>query len=139
MIGESSYTRAPVLQRQLRDFAVVGGFALLIATVAFVAVRNTELAARQTAVAERAALELSEGKAPLPTVHGALVTPATPSKKHPYLRHRQIREPDGAWRHLGGMSTDQTHGDDKLFYDAATRFEQLHQSELTEMMRDGSG
>ena len=46
MIGESSYTRAPVLQRQLRDFAVVGALALLIATVAFVAVRNTELAAR---------------------------------------------------------------------------------------------
>jgi ABC-type sugar transport system permease subunit len=143
MIGESSYTRVPVLQRQLRDFTVVASFAILIATVAFVAVRNTELAARQIDLAERTAQALAEGRTALPAVHGVLVTQATPSKKHPYLRHRKILEPGvdaprAPWRHLGGAaSSTPTRADDKLFYDAATRFDR--DGEYAEMMKDGSG
>jgi ABC-type sugar transport system permease subunit len=137
----SSGTRVPVLQRQLRDFAVVAVAAIVIATIAFVAVRNTELAERQIDLARRSAQALTEGRAALPTVHGALVSAATPSKKHPYLRHRKILdEPGAAWRHLGGSSSSApARAGDKLFYDAATRFEQLHRGELAELMRDGSG
>jgi ABC-type sugar transport system permease subunit len=138
MIGEASYTRVPVLQRQLRDYAAVAALAILFATIAFVAVRNTELAARQTDLARRTVQSLAEGRAALPTVHGVLVSAPTQSKKHPYLRHRQIREIDGAWRHLGGAN-ETTNPDDKLFYDAASQFEQAKQPELVEMMRDGSG
>ncbi len=138
MIGEASYSRSPVLQRQLRDFAVTAIFALLVATIAFVAVRNTELAARQIDLARRTVHALAENRPALPTVHGVLVSAATPSKKHPYLRHRKILdEPGAAWRHLGGSLS--TSPDDKLFYDAATRFEQLHVAELAELMKDGSG
>jgi ABC-type sugar transport system permease subunit len=137
MIGESSYTRAPVLQRQLRDFGAVAIVAIVIATVAFVAVRNTELAARQMDLARRTAATIAQGRTALPNVRGVLVSAATPSKKHPYLRHRQIREPDSAWRHLGGSQS--TGADDKLFYDAATRFEQAKTDELVEMMNDASG
>jgi len=152
MIGESatpparvnradstSGTRVPVLQRQLRDFAVAAAIALLIATVAFVAVRNTELRARQTELAMRTAEALVDWRPPLPTVRGVFVSPALPSKKHPMLRHRRIHDYDSAWRPLGGLSMDPTHTDDKLFYDAATRFEQLPALEMVEMMRDGSG
>jgi len=137
MIGESSYTRVPVLQRQLRDFAVVAVLAILFATVAFVVVRNTELAARQTDIAKQAAIAVADGRTPLPPVQAVVVSAPTPSKKHPYIRHRQIREPDGAWRRLGGSQS--TNADDKLFYDAATRFEQAKADVLVEMMRDGSG
>jgi ABC-type sugar transport system permease subunit len=148
LADSSAATRVPVLQRQLRDFAVVAVLAIAIATVAFVAVRNTELAERQQDLARRTTHALAEGRAALPTVHGALVSPATPSKKHPYLRHRKILE-DGAadWRRLGGgTSSGAATSDDKLFYDAATRFDQLRRAaagerafELVEMMRDGSG
>jgi ABC-type sugar transport system permease subunit len=144
----TSGSRVPVLQRQLRDFTVVAVIAIVIATVAFVAVRNTELAARQQDIARRTTHALVEGRAALPTVHGALVSPAVPSKKHPYLRHRKILD-DGAadWRHLGGSSTaGGATSDDKLFYDAATRFDEQRRAakdpaacELVEMMRDGSG
>jgi ABC-type sugar transport system permease subunit len=133
----TSGTRVPVLQRQLRDFGAVAIVAVLIATVAFVAVRNTQLAARQLDLARRTAVAISEGHNPLPTVHGVLVSAATPSKKHLYLRHRQIREIDSAWRHLGGSQS--TGADDKLFYDAATRFEQTKGPELVELMNDASG
>ena len=62
----SGGTRVPVVQRQLRDFGVGALAAIIIATVAFVAVRNKELAARQIDVATRAVDALVIGKAPLP-------------------------------------------------------------------------
>jgi len=131
--GESSYTRIPgVLQRQLRDFAAVATLAVIIATAAFVAVRNTELAARQIDLATRTAENIAAGRAALPTVHGALVSAATSSKKHPYLRRRQILDA-GSWRALGGANAP----DDKLFYDAATRFDR--DGEFAELMPDGTG
>jgi hypothetical protein len=136
MIGESSYTRVPVLQRQLRDFGVVAIAAILIATVAFVAVRNTELADEQMDLARRSAQAVVDGHVALPGVHTVVVSAATPSKKHPYLRHRQVREAEGGWRHLGGTGAQP---DDKLLYDAAARFDQSQQPELVEMMRDASG
>ncbi len=142
---KASVTRVPVLGRRLREFAVVAAAAIVIATVAFVAVRNTELAARQIDLARRSAHALTEGRAALPTVTAALISPAAPSKKHPYLRHRTILDaPGGTWRHLGGPSADDpAHADaslrDKLFYDAAARFEQLRRGELAELMHDGSG
>lgn len=142
MTAESSYTRVPVVKRQLRDFAVVALLAIVIATCAFVVVRNTELADRQLDLARRSAAALADGKSALPTVHGVLVTPATPSKKHPYLRRRKILDEPGApWRGLGGSTRGAAaaNGDDKLFYDVATRFEQHGEPELAEMMKDGSG
>jgi ABC-type sugar transport system permease subunit len=103
--------------RQLRDFAVASVLAIVIATCAFVAVRNRELAERQLDLASRAAQAIAEGRA-LPDVHAVLVGAAKPSPKRPYLRHRQVFEA-GAWRALtAGASPD-----DKLFFDAATRFE----------------
>ena len=135
----TSGTRLPVLQRQLRDFGVVALLALVIATCAFVVVRNTELAAQQLDRAMRAAHDLADGKAPPPTVDAALVTPATPSKKHPYLRHRKILdEPTGTWRTLGG-ATATSRANDKLFYDAATKLDPLSADEHAELMKDGSG
>lgn len=127
---ESSYTRAPVLQRQLRDFAVVGALSILIATAAFVVVRNTELADRQIGLAKRAAA----GEA-LPTVEAVRVGPATPSKRHPYLRHRQVQDAEGGpWRPLGGTAV---HANDKLFYDVATRVD--HDGPFAELLPDASG
>ncbi|HEY5950751.1 MAG TPA: sugar ABC transporter permease [Kofleriaceae bacterium] len=129
----------PVLQRQLRDFGVVAALSILIATIAFVAVRNTELISRQIDLAKRTAHELPQGREALPTVHGAIVTPATPSKKHPYLRHRTIRdERGGGWRRLGGsVSTAPANADDKLFYDAARRYDR--EGAYAAMLDDGSG
>src|SRR6185312_15808747 len=66
------------LHRQLRDFAVAGAFAIVIASVAFVAVRNREVIERQFDLADRSALAVSEDREPLPTVHGAIVGPSTP-------------------------------------------------------------
>ena len=125
--------------RQLRDFAIGAMLAILIATVAFVAVRNKELTARQLDLAARAADAIAEGR-PLPEVHAVLVATAEPSVKHPYLRHRRVLEL-GAWRPLtaGGSA------DDKLFYDAANRFDRQHAARtatsdrLVEMIPDGSG
>jgi ABC-type sugar transport system permease subunit len=125
------------IQRQLRDFGVGALVAIIIATVAFVAVRNKELAARQIDIASRAADALLASKAPLPTVHGAIVSAATPSKKHPYLRQRRIlEEPGTTWRVLGGSGAKP---DDKLFYDAATRFDRDGGIPLGELMPDGTG
>ncbi|HTL32547.1 MAG TPA: sugar ABC transporter permease [Kofleriaceae bacterium] len=99
----SSPTVAPTgaLQRQLRDFAIVATVAIIVATCAFVAVRNTELATRQIDLAQRTAEALATSRAPLPSVHGAIIGPAIPSKKHPYLRRRMILDLTG-WRELGG-------------------------------------
>gem|GEM_PF-1598288 len=102
--------------RQLRDFAIAACLAILIATVAFVVVRNTELASRQIALATRAADAIADGK-PLPEVHAVIVGEATPNAKRPYLRTRKVLD-NGVWRPLAA-----TYGaDDKLFYDAANRF-----------------
>lgn len=131
---DAAYTRGPVLQRQLRDWGVGALLALLIATVAFVAVRNKELARRQIDIAMRAVESLEQGKEPLPAVRGALVSPPTASKKHPYLRQRQILEADGTWRPL---VADAARPDNKLFYDAANRFDRT--GALAELMPDGSG
>jgi ABC-type sugar transport system permease subunit len=135
-MSESSYTRVPVLQRQLRDFLVAAVVGVLIASTAFVVVRNRELAERQLALANRAVETIAAGREAL-GVHGVLVGPATASPKHPYLRHRRIREAaaGSAWRVLAGDG----HGtaDDKLFYDAATRFERTQPAgTVVEMLPD---
>jgi ABC-type sugar transport system permease subunit len=120
------------LQRQLRDFAIVATLSIIVATCAFVAVRNTELATRQIDLAVRTADAVAHERVQLPTVHGALIGPAKASKKHPYLRRRQILE--GAnWRELGSAS----NAEDKLFYDAATRFDRS--GPYAELMPDGTG
>jgi ABC-type sugar transport system permease subunit len=119
---------------QLRDFAIGAAIAILIATIAFVAVRNKELAERQLGLAARAATAIAEGRA-LPDVHAVLVSAPTPSAKHPSLRQRQIFE-GGAWRPLvaGG------HEDDKLIYDAANRFDHAPLPiGFSEQLRDGTG
>ena len=122
-----------LLHRQLRDFAIAGALALVIASVAFVAVRNREVIERQFDLADRSALAVAEDREPLPTVHGAIVGPSTPSPTHPFLRHREVR--DAVWRRL---EASPFHPDDKLFYDAATRFDRDRQP-FVELLRDGSG
>jgi ABC-type sugar transport system permease subunit len=123
--------------RQLRDFAVAACLAILIATVAFVVVRNTELADRQIALASRAAAAIAEGNE-LPGVHAVLVGEATPNPKRPYLRTRQVYQ-NGAWRPLAA-----TYGaDDKLFFDAANRYDHAlangRAGVRAEMLPDGTG
>jgi ABC-type sugar transport system permease subunit len=120
------------LSRQLRDFCIVATLAIIVATCAFVAVRNTDLIERQLDLAQRTAYAVASGKVPLPTVHGALVGPPTQSKKHPYLHKRQMFD-GGAWRVLGAGQ----HPDDKLFYDAATKFDRI--GPFAELMPDASG
>ncbi len=120
------------LSRQLRDFCIVATLAIIVATCAFVAVRNTELIENQLDLAQRTAYAVASGKVPLPTVHGALVGPPTQSKRHPYLHKRQMFD-GGTWRVLGAGG----HVDDKLFYDAATKFERI--GPFAELMPDGTG
>ncbi|MEO6774795.1 MAG: sugar ABC transporter permease [Kofleriaceae bacterium] len=121
------------LHRQLRDFVVAGAFAIVIASIAFIAVRNREVIERQFDLAGRSALAVAADHEPLPTVHGVLVGPSTPSHAHPLLRHRKVH--DGGWRTL---QASPLHPDDKLFYDAATRFDREHVP-FVELLRDGSG
>lgn len=112
-----------MIGRQLRDFGVGALAAIVIATCAFVAVRNRELIARQIELAQRAA---HAGGA-----EAVLVGPAERSAKHHYLRHRQVLD-HGAWRPLvadGG-------GDAKLVYDAANRFDRS--GEFAALIPDGS-
>src|SRR5690606_36333285 len=113
--------------RQLRDFAVGAIIALLIATAAFVAVRNRELAAKQVDLAQRSAHAVAEGRPPMPNVHTVLVEPAVPSAKHAFLSRRWVME-DGRCRTLGAGKSP----DDKLFYDAAARHDR-------ELRTPGSG
>ncbi len=120
--------------RQLRDFAFGAVIAILIATAAFVAVRNRELAANQIGLATRAAEALALGRTPLPGVHAVLVGDAAPSHKHPFLRHRQVRDGE-TWRALSATGSR----DDKLFYDAASRFERQGRVAISELLKDGSG
>jgi ABC-type sugar transport system permease subunit len=122
--------------RQLRDFAVVSALCILIASAAFVGVRNRELAERQLALADRAAAAIAEGRA-LPDVHAVIVGPAAPSPKRPYLKTRQIRDAGGAWRALAA-GVPGASADDKLFFDAATRFE-ISRALPTTLLADGSG
>ncbi|MGE0395619.1 MAG: carbohydrate ABC transporter permease [Kofleriaceae bacterium] len=118
--------------RQLRDFAIAACLAILVATVAFVVVRNTELASRQKELATRAVAALVDGKQ-LPEVHAVVVGEAKPNPKRPYLRTRQVLD-HGAWRPLAA-----TYGaDDKLFYDAANRFA-MTGVPRAELLPDGTG
>jgi ABC-type sugar transport system permease subunit len=121
--------------RQLRDFAVGAALCILIASAAFVGVRNRELAQRQRALAERAAAEIAEGRT-LPDVRAVIVGPATPSPKRSYLKTRQINDGTG-WRPLTAGAPGAT-SDDKLFYDAATRFD-LAVPVSPGLLPDGSG
>ena len=118
--------------RQIRVFATGAVVALLIASVAFVAVRNRTLAASQIQLAVRAATAIAEAGAEPPGVHAVLVGAPEPSPNHAFLRHRRVRD-GGHWRPLvaGGSP------DDKLFYDAATRFERS--GAFDELASDGSG
>lgn len=132
-MNESSYTRVPVLGRLLRDFLVAGVLAIVIASAAFVGVRNRELAARQIDLASRSADAVANGRDALPTVHAAIVSEPRVSTKHPYLRRRTIHEGVKA-RVLGAEPHD---ADDKLFYDAANRAQQG--VTVSELLPDGSG
>jgi arabinogalactan oligomer/maltooligosaccharide transport system permease protein len=125
-MNESSYTRVPVVRRQLRDFIVAATLAITIASAAFVGVRNRDLELRQIDLATRSAEAISAAKDALPTVHAEIVSEPKVSTKHPYLRRRQIHG-----RPLGSGP------DDKLFYDAANRFQRSGTFE--EMLPDGSG
>lgn len=104
--------------RQLRDFAFGAFVAIIVATCAFVAVRNKELAANQVDLATRAADAIANGRPSPPTVHAVLIGDSAASKKHSYLRQRQVLDGD-RWRPLSAAGSP----DDKLFYDAASRFE----------------
>jgi ABC-type sugar transport system permease subunit len=121
------------LQRQLRDFAAAAVIAVLFASCAFVAVRNTELADRQLDLATRSADALARGGEALPTVHGALVLPAQASPTHPYLRHRRVRDAAAA----GGGGDRDLRPDEKWLYDAATRFDR--DGAFAELLADGTG
>jgi ABC-type sugar transport system permease subunit len=127
------------MRRQLRDFAVAALIAIALASAAFVAVRNRDLVEHQLELADRSAIALADGRDALPTVHGAIVSAATASASHPYLRHRQIF--DGSERVLAGHTAEAPSpwpaDHDKLFYDAATRFER--DGGFAELMHDGSG
>ena len=108
--------------RQLRDFGLGAVLALVIASFAFVAVRNRDLESTQLELARRAVDALHAGRSPVPGLHTVIVGTARATATHPFLRRRQIRELEptpGPWRDLVAG-----HGaDDKLFYDAATRFD----------------
>jgi len=107
-----------VITRQLRDFGIGALAAILIATCAFVAVRNRELIARQVELAQRAAATLARDGVVEPGVRAVIVGPAERSAKHRYLRHRKVFD-GGSWRPLvAGNSRD-----DKLIYDAANHFD----------------
>lgn len=112
------------LRSQLRDFAAAAILSVLFASCAFVAVRNKELAERQIDLASRSAVALAKGEAALPTVAGVVISPATPSARHPYLRHRQINGRD-------------LTPDEKPLYDAANRFDR--EGAYEELLQDGSG
>ncbi len=121
--------------RQLRDFSVAAAVALVIASAAFVGVRNRELGDHARALADRAAAEIAQGRT-LPDVHAVIVGPATASAKRPYLKARKIDDGSG-WRPLTAGAAGAT-ADDKLFYDAAARFDRTLTDD-TELLSDGSG
>ena len=131
--------RTGAVGRQLRDFTVGAILAIVVATCAFVAVRNTELAERQLDLAARAIDDLAAGREPLANAHAVLVGPAIASAKHPYLRHREVF--DGAtWQPLEASAADA-----KLIYDAAQRFDRSAERgarahvAIAELLPDSSG
>ena len=117
------------LRPQLRDFFAAAVVAVLIASCAFIAARNTELADQQLDLATRAAQTLARGDAAMPTVTGALLTAAAATPAHPYLRHREVVMPGGTHRPL--------RTDEKPLYDAANRAERT--GAFAEMLPDSSG
>jgi len=122
--------RGPVVQRQLRDFVAAAIVALAIATAAFVAERNAELADHQLDLAARAMQQLVATRTEVPSAHAAIVEPAIASSRHPFLRHRRAFDGSGS-RPLA------TGPDDKLLYDAANRVERT--GAFAELLPDGSG
>ena len=122
------------LPRQMRDFAFAAALAIVVATCAFVGVRNRELIARQLDLAERSVVALQRGESVLPGATGHVIGAAASSAQHPYLTRRQIHDPGAPARELGGTGAAR---DDKLFYDAAKRFDA--KGAFVEMMREGSG
>ncbi len=126
--------------RQLRDFALGALVAFVIATIAFVAVRNRDLIDRQLAIATRAVEAAAAGTPPLPNVHVGIVGAAVASKKHAFLRHRQVRDVGPGtpvWRPLAAGG----HPLDKLVYDTTTKFERRPATAgpLVELLPDGTG
>ena len=130
---------SPSVAKQLRDFVFASAIALVIASCAFVAVRNHELATRQLDLAARAVNRVRGASAGdgvatahpvVPGVHAVIIGDAKPSPRYPYLHRRQVD--DGGWRDLAA-----SHGDDKLFFDAATRFDRT--GAFAELLPDGSG
>jgi ABC-type sugar transport system permease subunit len=115
------------LHAQLRDFAIAAIVAIAIASAAFVSARDRDVIDHQLLLAQRSAAALAAGTQPLTSSRGGLVGPAIASHDHAYLKHRQIRAPGGTWHRL----------DDKLIYDAATRFEREHTA--TWLLADGTG
>ena len=125
-----------VAVRQLRVFAVGALVAIAIATAAFVAVRNRELAAKQIDLAVRAADAVVDGRAEIPGVHAVLVGAHEASSRSgtaSFVRHRRVRD-DGRWRELTAGGSPE----DKLFYDAAVRFDRTA-TPFDELVKDGSG
>jgi ABC-type sugar transport system permease subunit len=124
--------------KQLRDFAFGAALAILIATVAFVAVRNKELAAAQIERASHGIAAVLASRTPLPDVHAVIVHPPTPSAKHTFLRRRNVLDGSATRPLVVGGSVD-----DKLFYDAANRIDRLaadgKPAALAELLPDGSG
>ena len=116
------------MKRQLRDFAAAAVIAVLFASCAFVAVRNTELAEHQLDLATRSVDALAHGGGALPTVAGAVVAPAEASPTHPYLHRRHVRDAAGD-RDL--------RPSEKWLYDAAARFDR--DGAFEELMSDGTG
>jgi arabinogalactan oligomer / maltooligosaccharide transport system permease protein len=115
------------LGAQARDFVAAALVALIVASAAFVSARNRTLVEGQMYRAAHAASSLATGGELLEPVRGGLVGPAVASPSHPYLSHREIREPGRTWHRL----------DDKLVYDAATRFVRDHNSSY--VLADGTG
>ncbi|MDX2094297.1 MAG: sugar ABC transporter permease [Kofleriaceae bacterium] len=125
--------------RQLRDFAIAATLAILIATVAFVAVRNHELAERQVELAERAVTTATErtpvNLQPLPALDVVLVGGPMPSPKHPLLFQRRAQDAHGC-RVLSAKGGP----NDKLRYDAANRADRERiDHRVAELLADGSG
>ena len=119
--------------RQLRDFVLGAFIAIIIATCAFVAVRNKELAASQIDRAQRGIESAIADRTSLDNTHAVIVGEAQPSSKHSFLRRRQVRDA-GQWRALSvGASTN-----DKLFYDAANRIDRTDRA-FAELLPDSSG
>lgn len=118
---------------QLRDWVVGTLLAVVIASAAFVAVRNTELADRQIELATRTAEDVAAGRDPMPGPRTVIVGPATPSPARAYLRRRAVSDLKGETRPLAlGAGPDA-----KLVYDAATRADRT--GAFGELLPDGSG